>query len=578
MRKFCLFLVICLLLTGCTAAPSVNTTAPSVDSSTAAPTTGTTAPTTGTNDPTVPTSETQPAGTEATVTTPATKPTEADKSDPTNPPPTANATQPTQEVRDCDTHEDAEDDGKCDHCGISTLVIVDFYTINDLHGKIADADTHPGVDELTTYLKKAKKSDDHVVLLSTGDMWQGSSESNLTQGLLTTDWMNHLKFSAMALGNHEFDWGTEPVRKNNDLASFPLLAINIYDRSTNKQVSYCKSSVMVEKGGIQIGIIGAIGDCYSSISKDKVSDIYFKVDNELTDLVKKEAASLRSKGADYIVYLLHDGYGQSKSATATSIRGSEIDHYYDPSLSNGYVDLVFEGHSHQRYILKDEYGVYHLQNKGDNKGISHVEISVNTANGNTKTRSADLISTGTYANMADDPIVEELLDKYNEDVSSGSNILGKNAKKRSSYELAQLVADLYYKKGLELWGDEYDIVLGGGFMSVRSPYELAAGDVTYGMLYSLFPFDNDLVLCSIKGRDLQQRFFETDNDRYYLSYGDYGKQVKGNIDPNKTYYVVVDSYSSVYAPNRLTEVARYEEKYYARDMLADYAKSGGFQK
>jgi hypothetical protein len=98
------------------------------------------------------------------------------------------------------------------------------------------------------------------------------------------------------------------------------------------------------------------------------------------------------------------------------------------------------------------------------------------------------------------------------------------------------------------------------------------------MLYSLFPFDNDLVLCSIQGKYLQYRFFETDNDRYYLSYGDYGKQVKNNIDPNATYYVVVDSYSSVYAPNKLTEIARYEEKYYARDMLADYTKAGGFKK
>lgn len=475
-------------------------------------------------------------------------------------------------------HVDAGDDGLCDNCSKYVVVLFDFYSVNDLHGKIADADTHPGVDELTTYLKNARKTDDHVILLSTGDMWQGSSESNLTQGLLTTDWMNQLDFAAMAMGNHEFDWGEDPVENNDELAQFPFLAINIYDRETNEQVPYCQSSVMLEKGGIQIGIIGAIGDCYSSISKDKVEDIYFKVDDELTQLVKQEATKLRSEGADYIVYLLHDGYDESKSATATSIRSSEIDHYYDTSLSNGYVDLVFEGHTHQRYILKDEYGVYHLQNKGDNKGISHVEVSINTANNTSKVRNAELISTGVYANMADDPIVEELLDKYSEDVSAGTDILGSNARQRSSSEMAQLVADLYYKKGMELWGDEYDIVLGGGFMSVRSPYNLADGDITYGMLYSLFPFDNDLVLCSIKGSDLRDRFFETDNDRYYISYGNYGKQVKGNIDPNKTYYVIVDSYSSVYAPNRLTEIARYEEKYYARDMLADYASSGGFEK
>ena len=471
-------------------------------------------------------------------------------------------------------HVDAGNDGFCDNCSKYVVVFLDFYNINDLHGKIADADTHPGVDELTTYLKYARNTDDHVVLLSTGDMWQGSSESNLTQGLLTTDWMNQLDFAAMSIGNHEYDWGEDPVEKNAALAEFPLLAINIYDRETDQQVSYCQSSVMIEKGGIQIGIIGAIGDCYSSISNDKVQDIYFKVDDDLTQLVQQEATKLRSEGAEYIVYLLHDGYDDSKSATATNIRTSEIDHYYDTSLSNGYVDLVFEGHTHQRYILKDEYGVYHLQNKGDNKGISHVEVAINTANGTKSVQNAELISTGVYANMEDDPVVAELLSKYDEDVSVGTNILGNNARQRSSSELAQLVADLYYQKGLELWGDEYEIVLGGGFMSVRSPYNLAAGEVTYGMLYSLLPFDNDLVLCSIKGSDLRDRFFETDNDRYYISFGNYGKQVKGKLDPNKTYYVIVDSYSSVYKPNRLTEIARCTDGLYARDLLADYIKNG----
>ena len=544
MKKLCILLALCLLLSGCGGTQSApETTAPS------ASTAGST-----------PVETTLPVETEQ-IAPPDTVPPQ---------------TLPQQTCQG--QHTDGDDNGKCDDCGTTTVVIIDFYNINDLHGKIADGSNHPGVDELTTYFKKVKKTNDHTVLLSSGDMWQGSSESNLTKGLLTTEWMNHTGFSAMALGNHEYDWGEEPIKENEHLAQFPLLAINVYDRSTNKRVSYCDSSVMVKKGGIKIGIIGAMGDCYSSISADKVKDVYFKVGDDLTNLVKNEATKLRQQGADYIVYLLHDGYVQSKSNSTVSVTGRDLRYYYDVALSDGYVDLVFEGHTHQRYILKDEYGTYHLQNSGENKGISHVEVSINTANGNDKTRVAELISTGTYATMADDPIVEELLDKYGEDVSTGSDVLGKNAKVRKSYELQQLCADLYYKKGMELWGDEYDIVLGGGFISVRSPYELASGDITYGMLYSLFPFDNDLVLCSIKGRDLRDKFFETDNDRYYISYGKYGEDVKKNIDPDATYYVIVDSYTSVYGPNRLTEIERYEKQYYARDMLADYAKSGGFKK
>ena len=60
-----------------------------------------------------------------------------------------------------------------------------------------------------------------------------------------------------------------------------------------------------------------------------------------------------------------------------------------------------------------------------------------------------------------------------------------------------------------------------------------------------------------------------------MSYSEYGESVKNNIDPTATYYVVVDTYSSTYAANRLTEVKRYTSGVYARDLLADFVKSGG---
>ena len=295
----------------------------------------------------------------------------------------------------CTQHTDADSNGVCDTCYASVFVYFDFYSINDLHGKVADADTHPGVDELTTYLKNARQTDEHVILLSAGDMWQGSAESNMTGGLLMTDWMNQLDFAAMTLGNHEYDWGREAIEANAAIAEFPFLAINIYDRETDALASYCTPSVVVEGGGLQIGIIGAIGDCYSSIAVDKCEDVYFKTGKELTALVKAESDRLRSEGVDFIVYTLHDGYGSTESGTVKQVTGSDLRFYYDTSLSDGYVDLVFEGHTHQGYRLQDEYGVYHLQNRGDNKGgISHVEVAINTANGTSSVRVAELVSIG----------------------------------------------------------------------------------------------------------------------------------------------------------------------------------------
>ncbi len=476
----------------------------------------------------------------------------------------------------CKKHVDDNDNGACDICRAPVLVYFDFYAINDLHGKLADTNDNIGVDELTTYLKRAREIDDNAIFLSTGDMWQGSSESNLTKGAIITDWMNELEFTAMALGNHEFDWGEEFIADNAEIAEFPFLAINVYDRKTNKMASFCKASTMVEGDGFQIGIIGAIGDCYSSIAPDKCDDVYFKVGKELTALVKAESQALKERGADFIVYILHDGYGKTNTGAVQDISSPQISSYYDISLSNGYVDLVFEGHSHQGYRLIDQGGVYHLQNKGDNKGgISHVEVGINTITGTNNFTEIDLISTGQYQSFNDDPIVNTLLKKYDDILSPANQVLGFNRAYRNYDYLCQAMADAYYNFGEKEWGKKYKIVLGGGFLNVRSPYNLPAGNVTYSNLQSLFPFDNTITLCSIKGRYLKQRFFETSNDDYFISYGDYGKSVKNNIDLNATYYVIVDSYTASYSPNKLTVVEEYDQSTFPRDLFADFVKSGG---
>lgn len=478
---------------------------------------------------------------------------------------------------DRDAHKDEDDNGRCDDCGISVLITFDFYAINDLHGKFEDSATQGGVDELTAYLRTAYRFDENAVLLSSGDMWQGSFESNATRGMIITDWMNELDFASMTLGNHEYDWGEEYIENNAEAAEFPFLAINVCERASGERVDYCAPSVLIERDGIKIGIIGAIGDCYSSISGEMVEDVFFKTGDELTALVKEESEKLRGEGADIVIYSLHDGYGKSIDVEGVMVRDDQISSYYDISLSDGYVDLVFEGHSHMNYVLEDSKGVYHLQGGGDNRGISHAEITLNFANGNHMVTEAEFVEASEYLDYADDPIVDELMEKYADVVGRGNEVLGKNGRYRNASYLCQLVAELYYEAGLERWGEEYDLALGGGFISIRSPKNIAVGDVTYSQLAMLFPFDNQLVLCSVKGSDLKRKFFETTNSNYYISYGEYGESIRNNIDPNKTYYIITDTYCSSYAYNNLTVVDYYDEGVFARDLVADYIRDGGMK-
>lgn len=480
---------------------------------------------------------------------------------------------PTESL--CPGHTDADGNDICDVCDRSVIITIDFYNINDLHGKILDASSHPGVDELSTYLEDAKQANPNTILLSSGDMWQGSGESNTTKGELMTQWMNRMDFAAMTLGNHEFDWGEIPIEDNREVADFPFLAINVYERKTNQQADYCESSVMVECDGVQVGIIGAIGDCYSSIAPDHTKDIYFKTGQHLTSLVRKESEALRKQGADFIVYVIHDGFGNSYSDDVMDVTGSQLSSYYDTALSDGYVDLVFEGHTHQAYTLQDEYGVYHLQHGGDNNGgISYASVQIHAIDGTYTVLETELISTSVYDQLEDSPLVAELIEEYAEELSPSFEVLGTIDTSRPGDTMRQLVADLYYMEGLLRWS-EYDIVLGGGFISIRDPGYLKRGAITYAQLQGLFPFDNELVLCTVKGKDLRDKFFETDNRNYFICCGDYGEEVRENLDPDATYYIVVDTYTSTYAPNNLTEVERYGEPIYARDLIARYIQSGG---
>ena len=473
----------------------------------------------------------------------------------------------------CTAHTDQNSDDLCDVCGRSVIIVIDFYCVNDLHGRVLDSAAQPGIDEMTTYFEQVKQTDDNVILLSAGDMWQGSAESNLTRGQLLVEWMNILDFQGMALGNHEFDWGEAHIEQNAKTAQFPFLAINVFDADTKERVSYCEPSRMVEVDGVQIGLIGAAGDNYSSIAPDMTKGIYFVTDAALTQLVKEESQRLREQGADFIVYILHDGYGGSPAGNALPVKQQQLASYYDVALSDGYVDLVFEGHTHQRYVLVDEYGVYHLQNGGDNTGgMSHVEISLHAIRGTVNVRQVELVRNEQYAALEGSATLDGILERYQDTLAPALSPCGKLAHAIPGDDLRQIIADLYYLEGLTRWGSEYDIAMGGGFISIRQPGYLTGGEVTYGDLLELFPFDNELVLCTISGRDLKNRFIESDNKNYFMCFDE---DLTRDLDENATYYVVVDSYSSTYAPNRLTEVERYGESYYARDMLANYIRNGG---
>ena len=261
---------------------------------------------------------------------------------------------------------------------------------------------------------------------------------------------------------------------------------------------------------------------------------------------------MRNRGADCIIYSVHDGYNN-----------------YGEELSN-YVDVVFEGHTHSSYVRQDSYGVYHLQGGGDNKAITHAELTVNFARNKTKRVAAEKISTSVYSGLAGDSVVDLVSGRYTKEVETACKPLGINDALRESDEISSLVAKLYYEAGVKKWGGQYEIALGGGSLNLRAPYIIYPGQVVYGDVYDVLTFDNQLELCKVKGSVLKSRFIN--NSSYYI----YTTLSVSDVVDTQDYYIVLDTWSSRYAPNKTTVIARYDETTFARDLLADYIKNGGW--
>lgn len=237
---------------------------------------------------------------------------------------------------------------------------IDMVEYTDTHGNIDNAPT-TGTPKANAALmsglvnaERAKFGDDRTVLLSGGDMMQGTGISNMLHGKPVMDLMNEMKFDVMELGNHEFDWGLDTLDQNIESVNqnFPVLAANIKlkagdtDLATTELLKDIQPSAMITKDGVKIGIIGVITtDTPNIVMPSVISHLDF---TDPAAAITAETAKLKSQGADIIVVLAHIG-DQYNSFPTTGTQPAKEPFSTDiatlaKSISG--VDAIFGGHSH----------------------------------------------------------------------------------------------------------------------------------------------------------------------------------------------------------------------------------------
>jgi 2',3'-cyclic-nucleotide 2'-phosphodiesterase (5'-nucleotidase family) len=251
--------------------------------------------------------------------------------------------------------------------GKKTLVTLSIVGTSDLHGAAFAKNGLGGLPLLAGYvnnLRAARAADGGAVLLiDSGDTFQGNTESNLSEGALVVDAYNAIGYTAEAIGNHDFDFGSVDSPAARQLpgdargalkaraaqARYPFLAANLIDTATGRPVEWpnVRPSVVVEAAGVKVGIVGVMtADALRLTLAANVQGLRIA---PLVATIAAEAATLRAAGAEVVVVAAHAG-GRcerfDRPADLSSCDAESEIFQVARSLPRGLVDVIAAGHMH----------------------------------------------------------------------------------------------------------------------------------------------------------------------------------------------------------------------------------------
>lgn len=391
--------------------------------------------------------------------------------------------------------------------------VVDILTTNDIHGKIEvgydkRVDKNQGGMETIGGIVNDFRSvnPDGVIVVDGGDAWQGTLISNTVNGESVIETMEEIEYDAMAVGNHEFDFGRDVLIENIKNAEFPILGANIIDEATGERVEWTQPYTIVEKGGLKVGIIGfATPQTLTTTKADNIEGLAFP---NPVPYAKELAAELREQGADIVVVTSHLP-GEEEEETK-ELMGELID--LANGTGNGTLDAIVGGHSHQR-VAGIVNGIPVVEASQWTWALGHIQLFVDKDTKKVVSSEAELLDTYTNLTTADlevrdivdvykakvevkeaevEAVAGEKLvrDSYRYDINGGEQRDGVSP-------LGALITDAMR------WDTGADIAFtnAGGIRA-----DVDAGEMTYGEMFAVLPFGNTNVTGTMTAEQIKTAF------------------------------------------------------------------------
>lgn len=370
--------------------------------------------------------------------------------------------------------------------GDTTKVII--LSINDQHAKIDN------YGQLKAAVDKIRGEYQHVLLFAAGDNFTGNPvvDQYPDKGYPIIDLMNVTGFNASAIGNHEFDYGQETLKKRMQQANFQFLNANIKDSSAKP--AFTPYKVFTLDNGIKVGVISAIQRGSNGLPDSHPSNLKGLA---FTDGIQELKNYNHIKDScNVFIALTHLGFEDDIRLAGEM-----------PALN-----IIMGGHTHT--LTKPAHianGVTIMQAGSSVKNLS--KATVYLVDGKVVKIAPEMISLASY--VAEDEEVIKKLAIFN-DNKELNRVIGTNlSKMEEKDELGSLMTDAVTDL------DQVEIAFqnNGG---IRIDY-LNEGPITVKDVYKLDPFGNEVILVKMKPSEIKSLIINS----YYQSDSSIDLQVSG---------------------------------------------------
>ena len=406
----------------------------------------------------------------------------------------------------------------------------------DMHGRIFPIDYYTnrydnvGIAKVATLVKEARKNDPDLLLLDSGDTIQGTpleyfhnKRHNTPPDPMMLS-MNALHYDAMAVGNHEYNFGLKVLEKARSEAQFPWLSANTYDKDTAR--THYKPYVVKEVSGVRIGVLGLTTPGIPNW--ENVPNYAGLEFHETVSEAGKWVTVLRNtEKVDLVVIAMHMGLEED-------LRTGQINPSQVPNENAAItivrrvpgVDIILMGHTHREVSSLVVNGVLLTQANRWASHVARVDVYLEQVGGRWRVIARSARTIPVTEKTALDPEIAKIGGPYDKETQDWlSRAIGESPEELTARDCRfrdTAIIDLIQRVQLE--AGVADVSMAACF---NQEARIPKGKVTVRDIASLYEYENTLVTLELTGQQLQEALEHS--AQYFREY-EQGKSLAELID------------------------------------------------